>query len=139
MDSIGELQQYMCGLFDMMMGRLDAYQFIAPHICHVCQKTKLIVEHLIDTNKELHCETVVKAFEAKVQQMHQESLDSMSGLIQLTVQQIGEVITHELKKAIANGIQGYISPEKKNAATSSQVGSRSGARIKSIHKKSDFQ
>jgi hypothetical protein len=66
MDSIGELQQYMSGLFDMMMGRLDAYQFIAPHICHVCQKTKLIVEHLIDTNKELHCETVVKAFEAKV-------------------------------------------------------------------------
>jgi hypothetical protein len=25
MDSIGELQQYMSGLFDMMMGRLDAY------------------------------------------------------------------------------------------------------------------
>ncbi len=36
MESIGELQQYMCGLFDMMMGRLDAYQFIAPHICHAC-------------------------------------------------------------------------------------------------------
>jgi hypothetical protein len=43
----------------------------------------------------------------------------MSGLIQLTVQQIGEVITHELKRAIASGIQGYMSPEKKNAATSS--------------------
>lgn len=76
------------------------------------------MEHLIDTNKELHCETVVKAFEARVQQMHQESLDSMSGLIQLTVQQIGEVITHELKKAIVKEIQGYASPDKKNATAS---------------------
>jgi hypothetical protein len=106
----------MSGLFDMMMGRLDAYQFIAPHICLVCQRTKLIVDHLIDTNKELHCETVVKAFEAKVQQMHQESLDSMGGLIQLTVQQIGEVITHELKRTVAKEIQAYFSPEKKIAS-----------------------
>ena len=135
----------MCGLFDMMMGRLDAYQFISPHICLVCQKTKLIVEHLIDTSKEVHCETVVKAFEAKVFSLHQEALDSMSGLIQLTVQEIGVVIKHELKRAMAKEIMGYMSPDKKNVASSSvqqhsQVGSRSaGTKIKSMESKSDIQ
>jgi hypothetical protein len=48
--------------------------------------------------------------------MHQESLDSMGGLIQLTVQQIGEVITHELKRTVAKEIQAYFSPEKKIAS-----------------------
>jgi hypothetical protein len=32
MVSVGELQQYMKGLFEIMMGRLEAYQFISPHI-----------------------------------------------------------------------------------------------------------
>ena len=128
----------------MMMSRLDAYQFISPHICLVCQKTKLIVEHLIDTSKEVHCETVVKAFEAKVYSMHQEALDSISGLIQLTIEDIGVAIKHELKRVMAREISTYTSPDKKNvygggASAYSQVGSRSaGTKIKSMESKSDI-
>jgi len=67
MQSIGELQQYMCGVFQMMLGKLDAYQFICPHIYLVSQKTKLIAENLVDSKNEVHCDTVVKAVEARVQ------------------------------------------------------------------------
>ena len=54
--------------------------------------------------------------------MHQEQLDSMSGLIQLTVQQIGEVITHELKKAIVKEMtQGFASNNEKKNGNASDV------------------
>jgi len=70
MQSIGELQQYMCGVFHMMLGKLEAYQFICPHIFLVSQKTKLIAENLIDPKKEVYCDTVVKAVETRVHQMY---------------------------------------------------------------------
>jgi len=47
----------------MMLGKLDAYQFICPHIFLVSQKTKLIAENLVDPKNEVYCETVVKAVE----------------------------------------------------------------------------
>jgi hypothetical protein len=45
----------------------------------------------------------------------------MSGLIQLTVQEIGVVIKHELKRAMAKEMMGYMSPDKKNVAGGSSV------------------
>ena len=54
----------------MMVAKLDAYQFICPHIYLVSQKTKLIAENLIDHNKEIHCDTVIKSVETRVQQMY---------------------------------------------------------------------
>lgn len=47
--SIGELQTYMKGLFEMMMTKLESYQFITPHICLVSQKSQLLVQHLSDS------------------------------------------------------------------------------------------
>jgi hypothetical protein len=122
MESIGELQQYMRGLFQMFMGRLDAYQFISPHICLVCAKTQLLVDHLVDNSKEVHGETVVKALEQRIQEMYSEAMEKVSGQISSTVAEIGTVIKHELKKAMAKEIHQSLSPERRLAASALQTG-----------------
>jgi hypothetical protein len=70
-------------------------------------------------------------------------MENVSGQIQLTVQEIGLVIKHELKKNMAKEIQSYLSPDKKaigqgNATAYSQVGSKS-ARMRSTESKSEIQ
>jgi hypothetical protein len=70
----------MKGLFEMLMGRLDAYQFIAPHICLVCQKSQLLVEHLSDdpsSKDRVHSSTVVRFVEKKIQDMYQEAMQNV--------------------------------------------------------------
>ncbi len=103
----------MCGLFQIMMSKLDAYQFICPHIYLVAQKMKLITENLLDQKVEVHVETVVNNVESKVQQMYHEAIENVQGQISLTVRDIGDVIKHELKKAINREIAHYMSPDKR--------------------------
>lgn len=104
----------MRGIFEIMLGKLEAYQFIAPHVCLVCRKTQLLVEHLTEGGKEgVHSEAVVKGVEARVHVMFEEAMRQVNGHIQSAVQEIGSVIKHELKKAMAKEILHYMSPERK--------------------------
>jgi hypothetical protein len=45
--------------------------------------------------------------------MYLEAMESVQGQISLTVKDIGEVIKHELKKAIGREIASYMSPDKR--------------------------
>ena len=45
-------------------------------------------------------------------------MESVHGQIGLTVRDIGEVIKHELKKAINREIASYMSPDKRNMLSS---------------------
>lgn len=116
MVSVGELQQYMKGLFEIMMGRLEAYQFISPHIFLVAQKSQLLVEHLIDNPNEIgaiHGESVVKGLIMKIEQMYNDAMENVNGQIKTTVTEIGAVIKQELKKAIGKEILQCMSPDKR--------------------------
>ena len=79
MDSIKELQQYMLGLFEILLGKLEAYQYISPHIVLVCAKSKLMMENLLDS--EIHGEAIVKSLENKIQQMYEEAMSNVNGTI----------------------------------------------------------
>jgi len=78
--------------------------------------------------------------------MYQEAMENVHGQISLTVRDIGDVIKHELKKAISREIASYLSPDKRailsnnqNAGqTYSQVGSKS-TRLRSTESKSEIQ
>jgi division protein CdvB (Snf7/Vps24/ESCRT-III family) len=119
MHSIGELQSFMNGLFEMMMGKLEAYQFITPHIVFVCQKSQLLVEHLTENQNEIggvHSQTVVKSVIAKVEALFQEAMDKVNLQIKGTVSELGAIIKHELKRAMGKEILQYMSPERRSAA-----------------------
>eukprot|EP00347_Sterkiella_histriomuscorum_P001314 403372510 len=92
LDSIRELQQYMLGLFEILLGKLDTYQYINPNIIFVCQKSNTIMEHLID--QELYGEAIVKSLQAKFQTMLEEVTNVMAN----TVNELRNIITAELKK-----------------------------------------
>ena len=95
MDAVKELQLYMLGLVEILLGRLQSYYFISPHILLVVNKSKLILEHLID--QEIHGEAIVKSFEMRVDAMMQEAMDKVEGDIRLAVQDINAVIKGEIK------------------------------------------
>lgn len=131
MASIGEFQQYMRGLYEMMMGRLDAYQFISPHILLVCQKSQYIVDHLCEVDgSSIHVETVVKQLKHSVEQLFEEAMDKVNNQVQNAVNEMGVLVKAEIKKAMAREIQQLVTPEKRigqiNTPNSqSQFGSRS--------------
>jgi hypothetical protein len=59
-DSIKQLREYMLGLIDMLLGKLEAYQFIYPQIIIVVEKTREMVKHLSDKeSQEIHGEAIV--------------------------------------------------------------------------------
>jgi hypothetical protein len=65
MDSIKELQQYMLGLIEILMGKLEAYYYISPHIILVCQKSNIMMENMI--SREVRGEAIVTSLENKIQ------------------------------------------------------------------------
>ncbi|CDW75850.1 UNKNOWN [Stylonychia lemnae] len=92
LDSIKELQQYMLGLFEILLGKLETYQYINPNIIYVCQKSNTMMEHLID--KEIHGDSIVKTLQAKFQQIVEEVSDVMLQ----TVNELRNIISSEIRK-----------------------------------------
>ena len=73
----------MTGLFEILMGEIDKFQYLYPQINLVCQKSITILEHLVD--KDISGEAIVRQLENKVQNMIKEAMDSVNEHISGTV------------------------------------------------------
>lgn len=107
-ESIKELRQYMLGLLEMLLGKLEAYQYIYPQIIAVVEKSKEMVKHLSNREtgyqdtQDVHGEAIVKSLETKIQLMIREAYNNVNETITNTVQEIGGIIQNELRKQMTS-------------------------------------
>lgn len=91
------------GLMEILGGRLEAYHFIAPHILMLCQKSSLLIEHLLD--KDSRAETLVNSLELKVYSMHEEAMAKVNASIRGAVGELGGLIKGEIKKMMEKSLE----------------------------------
>ena len=86
----------MLGLFEILLGKLEAYQYISPHILLICQKSELLIKNLADT--EIRGDVIVKSLENKIAIMYEEAQRTLNSHISATVNDISNIIKSELRK-----------------------------------------